>query len=116
MISYVNDKYRIAAILIMSGVSRMDKFANVPVDENTKIKKSNVIKINDLDALHQEWIWDGIVAESLVFIEKDVGGLSDDELVNLARKNNLLIEDSQATVVRNSSGFAFVNMNFESPL
>ena len=94
----------------------MEKFTHVPVEKDTRIKKEKLIRINNVDALLQKWVWEGIVAESLIFAEEDVADLSDDELINPARQNDLIGENSQTTVARNSSGYAFINMNFETPL
>ncbi len=33
------------------------KFANIPVDEDTRITSEKIIQINGIDAMHQCWFW-----------------------------------------------------------
>ena len=63
------------------------------------------------DVLYQKWHYDGVNAESLIFEDKDVSGLDDNEIEMNVRTSPLLSENSQITLVR-SSGFTFVNFNF----
>ena len=42
----------------------IDKFKNVPVEEDTTIKFRSVTKFENIDALHEGWYWEGVTAES----------------------------------------------------
>jgi hypothetical protein len=64
------------------------KFDNVPTEEDTAITLSLESKFGEYDVLYQQWIWDGIQANSLIFDNDDI---KDNEL-------DLLIEE-----VRNSA-------------
>ncbi len=92
------------------------RFSNVPVEEDTIIKKQAVISVGVQKALHQKWVWEGIVAESLVFITKEVDGLSDLELEELVLATGLVMTESQFTISRNNDGYTLVNFNFENPM
>ncbi len=94
----------------------MGKFENVPLDEGTIIKNSKVIEVGEFEALHQRWVWEGVVAESLIFVGTDVQELTDEGLVALANNSGLIQGESRTTITRESSGFTFLNMNFENPL
>lgn len=94
----------------------MDKFKKVPVEEDTKIKRSHVTQVGGLEALHQKWVWEGIIAESLIFLASDVKELSDNVLLEIVGESGIMKNDSKSTITRNSSGYTFVNFNFETTL
>lgn len=94
----------------------MEKFKSVPIDEDTTIKSAVVISIADTEALHQKWVWDGIIAESLIFVDSDVKNIDDEDLIALAVSNDLIQEGSKTTIRRESSGYTFLNFNFENPI
>ena len=69
--------------------------------------------IDDLDALHQRWTWEGISGENLVFVSEEVKGLGDQELRELVRDSGLVEDGSDITIKRNEHGSTFVNFNFD---
>ena len=90
------------------------KFNDVPVEPDTRIASQTIVNAGDFDALHQKWTWEGILAESLIFVAGEVDDLDDAQLESLAKRSGLAKSDSQFTVKRDSKGFTFVNFNFES--
>ncbi len=90
----------------------MNIFNNVPVEEDTRILSRKNIKVDNLDALYEKWFWEGVKAESLIFIASDVSELSDAELELLVQQSTLPSTDSSFTFKRDSKGFTFVNFNF----
>jgi hypothetical protein len=90
------------------------KFNDVPVEPDTRITSQTIVNAGDFDALHQKWTWEGIRAESLIFVAGEVGDLDDAEIEGLVRRSGLAKLDSQFTLKRDSHGFTFVNFNFES--
>lgn len=58
----------------------VNKFEEMPVEKNTKIIFQQEAKLGGLDILYQKWFWDGITAESIIFISDDVACLSNDEI------------------------------------
>ena len=93
----------------------MSLFSNVPVEDDTTILSQRNIKIDNLDALYQKWFWEGVKAESLIFIASDVDALNDSALESLAKQSKLPTNDSSFTFKRNSNGFTFINFNFTIP-
>lgn len=90
------------------------KFEQVPVEEGTKILYQHEALLGDVDVLHQMWSWDGVVAESIIFVSDDVSELSDSELEHLVRLSPIVKSDSAITLTRTTSEFTFVNFNFET--
>lgn len=88
------------------------KFSNVPLDEGTKIVKEKQVEIGSLEALHQTWIWDGVLAESLIFADADLESNDEQYLESIAKNSGLVEDDSQFTFKHGSEGFTFVNFNF----
>lgn len=89
------------------------KFSNVPTDPDSRTTYSKVLKIGKYDALHQKWNWDGIRAESFIFANADIAGMTDEELKKLVRSSPLVKDESDFTLQRMRSGYTFVNFNFE---
>ena len=92
----------------------MSKFEHVPVEEDTVVTFQTEAKMGDLDVLYQKWSWSGIAAESLIFVEDDLGKMDDESFEALVRSSPLVKEESQVTLTRNREGFAFANFNFEA--
>lgn len=90
------------------------RFKNVPLDPDTKIDAQRDIRIQDLDALHQHWNWDGIRAESLVFVTTDIAQLSPDDLKDLLVKEHLINPGERVTTSQSESGYTFINFHFRS--
>jgi len=95
-----------------------DKFFNVPVEDDTTIGFQSMMKLGDFDVLYQGWYWNGIDAESIIFSDDDVKGMSEHEIRCLVKSSDIVNEDSQnndshITFKRNQKGFTFVNFNFK---
>lgn len=91
-----------------------NRFDNVPVDEDTKIIFQQEATLGEYDVFYQKWYWDGITAESIIFVNADVSNLDDKEIEQEVRSSPLVKQDSGITVKRSDSGFTFVNFNFET--
>lgn len=89
------------------------KFDAVPLDSDTALLFSMELKLEDRDLLYQKWIWDGIMAESFIFVTADVAGLADEELEAFCRISPMIEKQSTVTLARARSGFDFVNFNFK---
>ena len=90
----------------------LGEFANVPLEEDTKVSKNTQLEIKGLPALHQQWTWEGISAESLIFHAKDVGHLDDEGLIKFAGTTGFLLNKSDCTISRDRDGYTLVNFNF----
>jgi hypothetical protein len=90
-----------------------EKFKNIPVEEGTKILFSSPMKWGELDIVYQKWSWEGIRAESIIFLSEDVKDMDDETLDADLRSSPIVNEDSQMTIKRGDE-FTFVNFNFVS--
>ena len=88
-------------------------FANVPVEEDTRIVSSRETIFGDWPVLYQVWTWEGILAESLIFLAIEVAHLADEALERMVGASPLVKPDSSLTVARERDGYTFVNFNFE---
>lgn len=87
-------------------------FLDIPNDPDTRIIRQKQVMIENIPALIQKWAWEGIVAESAIFLDEDVDGITDEELFNKIIDNYDVGPDRRHTVTRNSGGYTFVNFNF----
>ena len=90
-----------------------DKFKDLPTDEGVKILFRSPMKWGELDIVYEKWRWDGIQAESIIFLSEDVTALDDGALEKDVRDGPLVNSDSQVTIKRLDK-FTFVNFNFSS--
>jgi len=90
----------------------MSVFENVPIEEDTNILQQEEKTIGNFRVLWQKWFWDGIKAESVIFITEEVINLSDEDLSDLVQKN--VPTTSATTISQSQSGYTFVNYNFET--
>jgi len=90
----------------------MKKFENVPVESDTKILFQEEVKFGEHEALYQKWFWDGITAESLIFLSEDVSHIDDETIKEEVLNSPLANAESSVTLKRSESGYVFVNFNF----
>lgn len=87
------------------------KTQTLEADEGTKIVFSSPMKWGELDIVYEKWVWDGITAESVIFLTEEVKAMSDRALELDVRDGPLVQADSQVTIKRGDK-FTFVNFNF----
>ena len=90
-----------------------NKFDAVPLEKDTNVLFELNATLDDYDVLYQMWNWDGITAESFIFLSSDIVHLTDEEVQILAKSSPMIKADSELTLVRHSDGFTFVNFNFK---
>ena len=88
-----------------------NKFENIPVEEDTRILMSSPMRWGDLDIVYQKWNWEGITAESIIFLSDDVKEMDDEALEADVRDGPLVKSTSQVTIKRLDK-YTFVNFNF----
>ena len=88
------------------------KFDAVPLENGTNILFELNATLDHYDVLYQMWSWDGITAESFIFLSLDISHLTDDEVKILAKSSPMIKADSVLTLVRHADGYTFVNFNF----
>ena len=90
-----------------------EKFDGVPVEQDARILSPREAKLGKFDVHHEKWDWEGILAESFIFANDDISGMTDEEIEQEVRKSPL-VEKAQILIKRLDAGFTFVNFNFES--
>ncbi len=88
------------------------KFKKRKHDEDTRIIEEQYQQYKDIDFLLEKWCWDGILAESAIFLEEQVKDMSDEALIAFTFEALGLPIDPQTSIKRNSNGFAFINFHF----
>jgi len=91
-----------------------NKFTAVPIEQDTNILFQLNATLEDFDVLYQVWSWDGVTAESFIFLSSDISDLTDDEVKTLAKSSPMIKADSDLTMVRHEDGYTFVNFNFKA--
>lgn len=89
-------------------------FTNVPRDMDTTILSQRQIKVGGIDALHQQWRWDGIRAESLIFVSSHITHLSPEAMKELLLTEGLVVNDLNITMSSTDDGYTFINFNFRT--
>ena len=87
------------------------KFDCLGVDEGTRIVFRRPLTVSGLDAMHEKWVWEGIVGESVVFASDDVRTLGDRELEVVVCALPFCDGETGVTISRGEK-YTFVNFNF----
>ena len=90
-----------------------EKFKNLKMDEGTTLIFRKDVEVNGLEAVYEKWNWEGIVAESLVFLSEEVTELTE-EIFELVLSANGYFEDSSRLTLKTVGEFTFVNFNFKT--
>jgi hypothetical protein len=90
------------------------KFDNVPTEADTAITLSLESKFGEYDVLYQQWIWDGIQANSLIFDNDDIADIELQSLIEEVRNSPLVNDTSKELTSTVQSEYTFINFNFES--
>ena len=89
-----------------------DKFSKVSVDADTRILQKKLMTVNGIDARFERWSWEGVVAESFIFVTEEISDLSDEQLWQSIVKQ-LSVNAMCHTIIRKQQ-YTFVNFNFET--
>ncbi len=57
-----------------------NKFTAAPIEKGTNILFELNATLEDYDVLYQMWSWDGVTAESFIFLSSDIVDLTDEEV------------------------------------
>jgi len=88
---------------------------NRPIEEDTTIQIEHIVDFPALGtkALMELWSWDGIQGSSVIFLEKDVAHLSDEELIEKASVDLSALKTERYTIKR-KEGYTYINFGFKS--
>ena len=84
-----------------------------PLDEDTRVLKSEQVQLHDYPAWHQIWRWEGIEDHSLIFPSISVDLLNNAALSDLVNGLGYAKAHTRFTFARRD-GWTFVNFNFRS--
>jgi hypothetical protein len=90
----------------------MHKFDNRPIDEDTQITSSKLVKFSDRDLCLESWKWDGIKGKSAILLADQFKHLSDDEIVVFLSEHIALGGDY--TIARTTPAYIYVNYGFKT--
>lgn len=88
------------------------RFDQVPADPETEVRKKREVEVDGYPALHQQWDWQGISGESLIFADPDVDGLSNTALKKLVASSPFVQGKGPVMLNRTSEGYIVVNFNY----
>ena len=91
-----------------------EKFRGVPVEEDTKILRREVMTVEGHEVLHEKWSWDGVRGETMIFVSRDVAELGNESLERMVRGAPQVESGSQITIKRSDTGYTFVSFNFRA--
>ncbi len=89
-----------------------DKFKDLPVEEDTQIITSVEAKIENYDVVYQKWNWDGIIAESVIFLNEDVAELTEDQIKKEVALCTAMVKENSQMTYKKGDKNTFVNFNF----
>ena len=90
-----------------------NKFDKIPVDEGTKILIDLDMNLGKYSIRYQKWFWDGIYAESFIFLNQDIETMSQQDIIAEAKKSDMVKKgkDEETTYTKGDT-YTFVNFNF----
>ena len=91
-----------------------NKFNAVPIEKGTNILFELKATLDDYDVLYQMWNWDGVTAESFIFLSSDISDLTDDEVKTLVKSSPMIKADSELTMNSHEESYTFINFNFKA--
>jgi hypothetical protein len=87
-------------------------FENRPIDEDTQITSSKLVKFNERDACLEDWKWDGIKGSTAILLASQFENLSDEEIAAFLADHIALGGDY--TISRRGPEYIFVNYGFQT--
>jgi len=91
---------------------RYKAFEDLPLEEDTTLLARLATNFDDYPVVYEKWFWDGITAESIIFLTEDIQHLDDEALEKYVRESPLVRKDSPMTIKR-LERYTFVNFNFD---
>lgn len=93
-----------------------EKSKNIPNDPDTDTLVHLETKFGLYDCVYQQWLFDGIKGNSLIFHKEDLKDIDIDSIKEEIKTSNLLTDES-ATITSSSNvthDYVFFNFNFET--
>jgi len=83
------------------------------LDEDVRIRRTSYQRVAGIPVLFEEWVWDGILARSAIFLRRDVGSWSDQQLIAFLRNQAGIDVGDQVAISRKAGNHIFVNYQFQ---
>jgi len=90
----------------------INKFSDVPVENETTIIAKTEGKIVGIDCRFEYWSWDGINGFSYIFFNDDISQYSEDELTSLVAKE-VLKHDNFSSTFKQIEKYTFLNIFYD---
>lgn len=87
-------------------------FDDKPLDEDTVITSSEIVKFSDYDVCLESWSWDDIKGKTAILLANQFEGLSDKEIATILSDHIGLGGDY--TLARPSPEYIFLNYGFKT--
>ncbi|HZK07596.1 MAG TPA: hypothetical protein VFC92_05300 [Bacteroidales bacterium] len=94
-------------------LEKEEKLKAVPVGPDTAILFSILHSINGIEALYQIWQQDIYRANSVIFLNEDVDGMSQEAIEEMVKKDTVYVKGSGTSFAKSDSGYTFFNFNFQ---
>lgn len=88
------------------------KFDKLPADPETEVRKKREVEVDGYPALHQQWDWQGISGESLIFADEDVAALSHAQLKKRVQSSRFVQGEGPVMLNHAGEGYIVVNFNY----
>jgi hypothetical protein len=86
-------------------------FDDLTIDLDTKLLSRHIIDINGIPCAHENWIWDGIFGESLIFYKDDLKDLTEDGIFDFISIGKEV--KKEGSTIKVGDKFVYFNFNFE---
>jgi hypothetical protein len=90
----------------------IETLKKAPVELDTRIITRKITTLQYIPCKHEYWTWDGVYAESLIFLKCHVGHLKEDELLRLCEP--YFENESSKKTIKASGNYVYVNFNFRT--
>ena len=90
----------------------INKFSDVPVENETTIIAKTEGKIVGIDCRFEYWSWDGINGFSYIFLNDDIAQYTEDELTSLVAKK-VLKHDNFSSTFKQIEKYTFLNIFYD---
>lgn len=86
-------------------------FSDLTLDFDTKLLSRHIIDVNGIPCAHENWIWDGVFGESLIFYKEDLTDHTDDGIFDLISKGKAV--KKEGSTIKVGEKYVYFNFNFE---
>lgn len=86
-------------------------FSDLTVEFDTKLLSRKILSLNGIPCAHENWSWDGVYGESLIFYKEDLQDLSDEGIFDFISKGKAV--KKEGSTIKVGEKYVYFNFNFE---